>query len=228
MIIRLTANAGLLIKFADATFLVDGLHNDKAAPFSAVPEKTLKEAIERRGAFSHIDALLFTHAHKDHYDEECARAFLESHNETDLIFPALGENSKVFIKYRIKNVTVEAKKLPHEGKQYKDVSNYGFFIYNEFESIFISGDAAISAEPIISFLDGRKPTAAAVCFPFVTLERGRKIIEQIAPEIIIAYHLPFVYEDDNNYCLSCRRVAETGKLHSPIEYLCEPDKEIII
>lgn len=228
MKIRLTANAGLLVKFADKAFLIDGLHKDRAEPFSAVPDSVLDEATGGRGEFSEINALIFTHAHKDHYDEECTRAFLENHKETELFFPALEEHSKDFIKYNINGVTIEAKKLPHEGEQYKYVLNYGFYIYDDFESIFISGDAAIVADPIIAFLDGRRPKAAALCFPFVTLERGRRIIEQIDPKIVAAYHLPFEYEDENRYCASCRRVADSSKLHCSVEILCEPDKEIII
>lgn len=228
MKIRITANAGILLNISNAVFLIDGLHNERTVPFCTTPTALLNRIIFGQEEFSHINALLFTHTHKDHYDKECVNLFLQNHNKTAVICPSLDE--KIIKKkiYQISCVTIEAYELPHEGDEFNNVTHYGYYIYNDSESIFISGDAALNAEPLLAFLNGRKPKAAVLSFPFITLNKGRQIVEMIDPEVLIAYHLPFEGSDPNRYIESCKRAVNINNFNRRVEILYQPDQQIEI
>ena len=49
---------------------------------------------------------------------------------------------------------------------------------------------------------------ALLNFPFLTLTRGREIIQSLAPEEAVIFHLPFAQDDINGYLDAARRARE--------------------
>ena len=66
--ITLLANAGLLVEGAGFRLAVDALHEPQPGPFSGLPPETIAQIRQdQANPLGQLDALLFTHAHGDHF-----------------------------------------------------------------------------------------------------------------------------------------------------------------
>jgi len=215
MNVRLIANAGLLITVNGIKILIDALHCRKTESYSSVPRDTLSSIITGQEDFAHVDYMLVTHAHPDHYDERIVSEFMERHPETTLLTPTdikCGHTLMLNHKNEIHdfcNIKFTCRRLTHEGKLYSGVINYGFIAESGGESFIVLGDGALHPDEISSFVSGKKIDTAILCFPFITLLRGKKIIRDIIkPGYVIAYHLPFEKDDINNYIKTTKHTIE--------------------
>lgn len=209
--VRLTANAGVLLCINGKKILVDALHNRYTEVFSSVPDDLLYEAAHGEGEFREIDLALFTHDHPDHYSREWTWEFLKNHPDTHIISPIddfSGKNITVLKApeetHETKGIKLECVRLTHEGEQFRDVVNYGYRFDVDGFIITILGDSG--PEDIPQVFGGAD--LALYNFPFFTILRGKKMIEELRPKKMIAYHLPYEEKDVNGYIQATLRSIE--------------------
>ncbi len=85
--ITLLANAGLMVEYAGARILIDGLFAGQGHPFSTLPAGMYDEMMRGEGPFAQADYLVFSHAHPDHYDPEAAAQYLQRNRARGLFLP---------------------------------------------------------------------------------------------------------------------------------------------
>ncbi len=216
MNIQLTANAGVFVATDNGTtILVDALHKKGTRFFCGVDDRLLDAIIEGAGAFSHIDFMLVTHDHPDHYDEESVAAFAQLHPETVILTPTMiaginivhpGSSDGVYCRG---NTAIRYGRLQHEGAQYTDVVNYGYMLDDGNGALLFLGDAQVDQAAIHGFVGNETVRAAFLNFPFAALARGRNIIrDAIRPDRLILLHLPCSFDDPNGYISSTVRAVE--------------------
>lgn len=195
-----TANCGVILKSDTGTIAIDALHSKRAEPFSTVPEETLRYVHEN----VKIDALLYTHAHPDHYGEEVNRSYIERYHpilimqKHDADIPLVHPHGKFELKKL--GLKVEYMRLLHSGEQYQNVVNYGFILTFGGKTFLSLGDASLSAPETADFIAGRQVDYAFINFPFYTLSSGRETIKNIIkPKEVIIQHLPFSNDDRFSY-----------------------------
>jgi ankyrin repeat protein/L-ascorbate metabolism protein UlaG (beta-lactamase superfamily) len=78
------SNDGFLIASETQKILVDSLIKNPWG-YSDTPAKVFDDMVNARPPFEHIDLLLFSHAHRDHFEPEMAVKVLMGHPETILV-----------------------------------------------------------------------------------------------------------------------------------------------
>lgn len=78
------SNDGFLIVSRTKKILVDSLIKNPYG-YSNTPEKVFENMVSARTPFDRIDLLLFSHAHRDHFEPEMAVKVLSNHPETVLV-----------------------------------------------------------------------------------------------------------------------------------------------
>ena len=209
--VRLTANAGVLLCINGKKILVDALHNRYTEVFSSVPDDLLFQIAHGEGEFREIDLLVFTHDHPDHYSREWTQEFLKNHPDAHLVSPVndfSGANITTLKApeemHEVKGIKLECVKLIHEGEQFRDVVNYGYKFDIGGFTITVLGDSG--PENIPQVFGGAD--LALYNFPFFTILRGKKMIEELRPRQMIAYHLPYEEKDVNGYIRATLRSIE--------------------
>ena len=108
------SNDGFLITSKTKKVVVDSLIKNPWG-YSNTPDKVFDDMVNARPPFEHIDLLLFSHAHRDHFEPEMAAKVLKGHPETILVGneivykelkEAAGEDFSE-ISSRIKNINPE-------------------------------------------------------------------------------------------------------------------------
>ena len=206
--VMLTANAGVLIQYHEKRILADALHDRYTNRFSSVPDDLLEEIAEGKGGFADIDLMVFTHDHPDHYSERWTRRFLKGHPNTEFISPIADFSGRERVHvlnaeeedFRFRGINVHCGRLLHDGQEYAGIPNYGFIFEIDGYRILTLGDATFDRKSIAAFVGGREIDLALMNFPFITLHRGREIVnEVIRPKQVIAYHLPYEEKDREGY-----------------------------
>lgn len=80
------ANCGVLLRHNGTSLLLDGLITDSAL-FDRIPKTAETLLIEGCEPYSHVDLLVFSHLHFDHFSLVKTLRFLEHHPETKLLVP---------------------------------------------------------------------------------------------------------------------------------------------
>lgn len=213
--VLLTANAGVLICCRDKKILVDALHSEKTNRFSRVPDDVLRQAVNGEGDFADMDIALFTHDHPDHYSKNWTMRLLDRNPAIQLVTPirdfADRKNVHVLSRpketLRLSGVDITCKRLIHDGSEYASVANFGYMLDVSGIRIMLLGDGAMDAKAIAAFMDGFAPDLALLNFPFLTLKRGREIMDKvIAAKQTILFHLPEPGDDINGYTQAAERV----------------------
>jgi len=82
------ANEGFLIETVKHKVLVDALFGNINGDWCDQPDDSIMQTmIERIPPFDHIDAVLVTHKHVDHFDAGLVSEFMKKHTESVLICP---------------------------------------------------------------------------------------------------------------------------------------------
>jgi len=129
--------------------------------------------------------------------------------------------------YYLPGITLEFLRLPHEGDEFTDVANYGCLVtivgshgisHPGSSSppcrILFTGDAKPADPAIAQWIGSRTIDLAILNFPWITLPKGRKFIEDHLPETTIGViHLPYEKEDRNHYIDAAKRSVK--QLPSP-------------
>lgn len=229
--VRLTANAGVLLCINGKKILVDALHNRYTEVFSSVPDDLLFQIAHGEGEFREIDLLVFTHDHPDHYSREWTQEFLRNHPDTHMVSPISdfsGSNVTILEKpeepLEIKGIGLACVRLIHEGEQFRDVANYGYKFHMDGFTVTVLGDSGPENIPQV-FADA---DLALYNFPFFTILRGKKMIGELRPKRMIAYHLPYEEKDANGYIRATLRSIERNGYENASALWKRDQKETIV
>ena len=212
-----TVNAGLYLWDGHTGLLVDGLHRGTATGFSVMPEKLRIDMDARTGIFSHLDVLLFTHTHRDHFDAgalQAAQARMpEVHvycsdpafccgayraAEGKIVCPGLGR------------IRVAAISTAHIGPLGKGRPHESFLITAGENTILIAGDGRLD-EPLARCLRQHMPRRLSALFVGMYqlhMPECQAFIRAVVPEQVLLYHLPFPEDDVYHYWLQAKQVLQ--------------------
>ncbi|MBQ8605568.1 MAG: MBL fold metallo-hydrolase [Clostridia bacterium] len=171
MKITRTANAGVLLEMNGKSLLLDGVCGE-VYPYTATPKHLLKGLLS-------ADALLYTHAHTDHFDGEFTEQFK---NHGTVIGPV--ENT-----YNIGDIGITAVSTRHIGRS--DIMHASFIIEGE-KNVWFMGDASPSA---LSEMDG-DPDVIIAPFAYANTRSAFRRTLMTGAKHIIILHLPEKEKDE--------------------------------
>jgi L-ascorbate metabolism protein UlaG (beta-lactamase superfamily) len=219
-----TVNAGLYLWDGHSGLLIDGIHDGIEQGFSPMPPFLTKNLNRKTGIFSHVDGLLFTHYHPDHYQPGGVHRLMCAANSPALCGPGLLQYcTKIdYIHsdmYRIElaGSKIFAKRTIHDGERFINDPHQSYLIQNQSDSIFIAGDARLSpadAEAFRMVHDGPVACGFFNLFQLASPE-GHAFMNILKPERVFLYHLPFKENDRFHYRSLARQVAHNKPASLP-------------
>ncbi|MBR0307641.1 MAG: hypothetical protein IJH92_01980 [Mogibacterium sp.] len=198
-----TTNAGLYFCSDTSEILIDGIHDAGSAGFCPMDETMIEQMKKGKGLFAGSGALLFTHLHRDHYDEVTVEEYIRMHPDTAIWGPGLTSRGLKDIEinadtccFMYGDFSITAYRTRHSGSRTLAVPHYSLLLINEAcgEAFFAAGDAELEAE-----LASRIQSAAAGCrnginvfvMSYQLAERKSKaFLEALSPSRIFLIHKP--------------------------------------
>lgn len=196
-----TINSGLLFRENNQQIMVDVLHC-KTQGYSDIPWLVKKQVFEDTGLFSQADALVFTHAHPDHYDPQLVSIFCRKHPGTPVILPGKYENCKLIKhkneieRFEIGDFSIVLIKTIHDGEIFREVIHNSLLIGTGGKYAFVSGDAELTeadcnriasiAQPYMGFFNAYQISRPAV----------HRLIAATKMEHLFLYHLCYKEDDE--------------------------------
>lgn len=224
------ANAGLLIKGLEKKILIDGIHSFKPYGFSPVPDRVLDEIINGQGVYKDIDYILFTHFHKDHFNEKKLMAYCMINSPRLIVAPKNSEKleslktNKYYLDSKLWEETVieedgeiklMAYKTIHDGKEYINAEHYIYLINISNINILVMADTDFRYPELETMLSNKKINILIVNFLFLNNRKGRELIKKINPEELFIYHLPFENDDIFDYLKTAKRDLQNYESEMP-------------
>lgn len=197
-----TTNVGLYFYSETAEILVDGIHNAGSAGFSPMTDERRRQMESRQGFFAGAGALLFTHLHRDHYDDAAVRAYLSRHPETALWGPELRckgftdvESAGPECRFTYGDFNIIAYKTKHSGSSALNVPHYSLLLCRKSagETFFVAGDAVLEpelADQIHEAAGGPDGIYAFVMAYQLAEKRSKSFIQRLSPSRIFLIHQP--------------------------------------
>lgn len=222
--ITLSANAGIALCVDNTCLWIDALHQSYVPGFSTLSPAQIKQLLTG-GAFPSPDALIFTHCHPDHYDRELVLSAQQRWPESSLILPQQEFASQELLRgdsytTQIGNLTIQFVRLPHAKEQYVDVPHYGIEIICSMGRILIPGDCDVASASLYKEVRDRRYRVACLNFPWITLKKGQRFIEEnIDAEQYVIYHLPFIEDDTEHFRSATNRVLDSWHFNRNVSIL---------
>lgn len=202
--LTLSANTGVAVEIGGKRIWVDALHTRKQPGFSCVDEDLQKKMLSHP-AFQKPDVICYTHDHPDHYSRELTAAACRIWPSAKTIVPGVDAPYVDRWALSLGEVKLTYIRLPHEGAQYADTPHYGIFIEDGRKNVLFTGDCAVGCDA----MNGMDVDICVVDFPWITLPKGRKVLEAgIRPGKIVACHIPFAEDDVNSYRIAAAKAAQ--------------------
>ncbi|BCS87971.1 hypothetical protein PSDVSF_12130 [Pseudodesulfovibrio sediminis] len=229
--ITLVANAGVCIECDGVGLLVDGIHNEGGHPFSRVSEADMERMRQGIVPFTHLDYLLFTHEHPDHFTPQYVLGHILNRPVKGLFLPSETDGSPnlALLLDRVRelaipywtlglepgtkqrfeladDVIVTAIGARHMGPQYATIRNDCFLLTVKGMNLLFTGDADHVAEYYAAALTDVTVDVAFVNPIFYNNKQGQQIINEIfRPRDVVIYHMPFAEDDTMHFSSLVRR-----------------------
>ena len=213
--VTLTANAGVVLEWRSHVIWVDALHAGGALGFPAVSSALWRQM---RNALPPPELLCFTHCHPDHYSFSLASEARALWPTAGIALPRRDFDGQILhtgerIRLSCGGITLEFLRLPHEGPDNGDAPHYGLLLSDGAFRILIPGDCETASPSLARYLEGAVIDLAILNFPWLTLRRGCRYLEEILrPRHVLLVHLPSPGDDANGYLEAARRMAEAADL----------------
>ncbi len=210
--VRFVANEGFLLRAGEATVVIDAFLAEPYSIYGALEGQPLEELVTASGAFADVDVALASHVHRDHFQPEPARLFLEASPETRFVsspqvlealragagedgatlggarYPEPGETERL----EHAGVAVDFLRLSHGTGRHARIQNLGHVISLGGVTALHVGDAAMVPANFAPFdLPARELDVVFVPFWYFGDADGRRIVdEHFRPAKLIACHVP--------------------------------------
>lgn len=211
--VTLSANAGGALTLGPARIWYDAMHRQQVPGFSTI-SPALMAALEQTRAFYDPDLILCSHCHPDHCSIPLLKEAQRLWPRAKLVLPEPHLPDQILLegesRMSLAGLELRFAPLPHEGAQYAHVANYGCILRSGDFRVLLAGDCAVASPALVKFVGGEPIDLAILNFPWLTLPRGRAVIESIRPRHLLIWHLPFQEDDRWGYRLAARRAL--GKL----------------
>lgn len=212
-----SVNAGLYLWDGESGLLIDGIHDGREDGFSPMPAALAEQLRTRTGLFAHLNGVIFTHWHLDHFHPQGLVA-LQRFPQPPVIYgpgrcgPSVPvrANRRGQYRLRIGEIDIMAQDVLHDGKPFYNHPHQSLLIRMGGENIFVAGDAllkGVSADDFRPDGDGRISAGFFNLYQIASLE-GQAFIRALKPERVFLYHLPFTEDDRYHYCDMARQVIK--------------------
>lgn len=219
-----SVNAGLYFWDGQNGLLVDAVHEGREEGLSPMPEFLEKQMRRHSGIFGHLNGMLFTHLHHDHFDAEKVSEIQRSAARLPIYGPNLLDG-RVELKivrpdtYRLVmgDVPVWAWDTRHDGMAFAATPHQSFLLTLSNEHFFVAGDAILSANDAARVLESHCGTVeAAFCnlYQLASLD-GQEFLRILSPKQVFLYHLPFFEDDTCGYHRLARQVLKKYSKNLP-------------
>ena len=179
MKIKRTANAGVLIEQDGLKILIDGV-SKKILNYEETP-KSIKEDLCRQFP----DAILFTHYHDDHYDEEFSNTYTK--NTLRSVY-----GPEFALCGKMGNTKIKGIPTRHIGKC--DIAHVSYVLNGDI-CLWFMGDAS----PLdVKNINEPKPDVLIIPYAYVTTRAAWEITKSLGAKKIILLHMPKRSEDVHN------------------------------
>ena len=212
--ITLSANAGAALHLGSVRLWADALHDKTVSGFSTLTPE-LQAAMAAHPDFADPNLIFYTHCHPDHFSEALTQQALTRWPFAEVILPERQFEEQLLLsrpreQLFLPELSIQFVRLPHEGEQYADVAHYGCLLDQNGFRVLIPGDCAVASPVLREFLMETGPVDLALLdFPWITLSKGRRFIEQfMQPRHLAVYHLPFASDDIFGYRRAVTKAAE--------------------
>ena len=198
MILKRTANAGILLALDGVSILFDGVSREGTAyPATSVDMQDVLIQ-ERPGA------ICFSHIHPDHYDLEFARRYK---NEIGglIVGPVDDELDARIESVKIGSVKITPVETRHIGKVGMNVPHTSFIVEGT-SCIWFLGDAAVLQWK--NRCDLPKPDVLIVPFAYATTTTSWEITKSLGAKHIVIVHMPEKDADPYNLWSAVKMTTE--------------------
>lgn len=180
MILKRTANAGILLALDGVKVLFDGVSREGTAyPATSVEEQNA-QILEKP------DALCFSHIHPDHYDREFAMRYKHTVGG-QIIGPVDNELDAVMHLTQVGTVRITPIETRHIGKVGINVPHTSFIVEGT-SCVWFLGDAAVLQWKNRKELP--KPDVLIVPFAYATTATSWEITKNLGAKHIVIVHMP--------------------------------------
>lgn len=201
MVIKRTANAGVLLTLDGKRILMDGVCRE-VKPYPATPP-----GLKARLAENLPDIIAFTHAHKDHYDPGFAATVLR---KSGVIF---GPSDCHGTMDAATVGTVKITPIPsrHIGAAGKDTLHASFLVAGS-QNILFTGDAAPTQWRQYPL---PKPDVLIVPYAYCNTPSAWQLTKSLGAKHVILLHMPADTEANRDYYDPVRQTVGTDRLCIP-------------
>lgn len=228
-------DSALFFKGNGQKILVDGIYGGtrrmgesvRDLGMSDMPEEYLAMAEEGKGIFKSPDILLFTHTHRDHYNEALvsrymsrfpgAKIFVPGRDESGLEPEKKGERCWSLKSGMAEISVLEADHLDlgESLRKFQNIENRSFIISFGEERFMVAGDSVLDESLLKVMKDNRLDNITYIFVNVIHLLIRKHIdfLKELKPGGVILYHLPEPEDDTMNYL----RLAERAETRFPRE-----------
>ena len=215
--VTLSANAGVALHIGGHRIWVDALHTGKQPGFSTLTPQLQRQMLQV-DSFQKPEYICYTHDHPDHYSKQLTEVAQNLNPRAQVLLPERDWGTERY--FADGDLKLRFVRLPHEGEQYADVLHYGLIISCQGYNVLLSGDCAVASDALANGIKDIPIHLALLDFPWATLQKGRKFLQQYLVGAQIALiHLPFAEDDGNDYRIAA---ANAAKLIPNCQLLCDP------
>lgn len=251
--ITLIANAGVLVEHAGIGLLVDGVHHQQGHIFPRVSRSDLMAMRQGTGVFSHLNFLLFTHEHPDHFSPSYVIELIHAREIQGIILPNCNKPSaelRLLLNHiRRKGIpfwslglqpgTTQDIKLTHDisvtaigtthmAPQYQHLANDCFVLHLGDKNLLFTGDGDTIGEYYAPALAGMDLDAVFVNPLFYHHPLGQEIIDTIfRPRTIVIYHMPHKDQDPMRLALMVKKSRQRYERPQIPTIVLEHDKQVL-
>ncbi len=193
---RLLCSTGLAFFCRGETALVDVL-NGSWGSFYRLPRETARAVIDGEPPYGRVSALLYTHLHPDHYDQQDNQAFLDRHPGVTTFFPTAATADQG--RLTAGPFQVEYRYLEHAPWDGPWTKHYVLLLSAGGTTVYLAADGRLAPEEHLAVLGGRVADYGFFNAMYLSRPETRRLMGQCARRVFI-YHMPPAATDRSGIC----------------------------